>query len=206
MAQDFEDAPTGVSLLRLSAGGGLEAHAPGRPLPPVESWRPPFCGDIGLRIARDGSWSQHGAPILRPALVRLFSTILRRDGERYLLVTPVESVSVEVEDAPFVAVAMRVLDEDGAPAIEFTTNVGDRARAGPDHPIRFEKDARGGLKPYVLVRGALEALVARALVPELVALAETRRADGEESFGVFSDGAFFKIASAAEVAAIEAAD
>lgn len=163
------------------------AAGDGRSLPPVHLWNPPDCGDIGLRIARDGTWFYRGSPIERPALVRLFSTILRRDPEGHVLVTPAEKVSVEVEDAPFLAVSMR---REGD-ALVFRTNVGDEARAGKHHPLRFETGPNDGVKPYVLVRGGLWALVTRALVYDLVELAETRIEGGRRLTGVSSEGQFF---------------
>ncbi|WP_395666042.1 DUF1285 domain-containing protein [Methylocella sp.] len=188
----------------LSGEGAAAPPARPRPPPPVESWNPPYCGDVGFAISRDGRWSYGGSPITRPALARLFSTILRKDPDRYLLVTPAESVLVTVEDAPFFAGEMRVLDEDGGRTLEFTTTMGDRVKAGPDRPIRFETGDDGGLKPYVLTRGALWALVSRALVPDLVALCERRAHDGEDWLGLASGGAFFPLARAAEVDALGA--
>nr|WP_244406212.1 DUF1285 domain-containing protein [Methylocella silvestris] len=176
-----------------------------KPLPPVESWNTPFCGDIDMRIARDGSWIYQGAPMTRPALVRLFSTILRKDRERFVLVTPAECVGITVEDAPFIAVEMTPVEENGARSLRFLTNVGDSVTADSSHPLRFERGVADGLKPYVFVRGGLWALVARTLVADLVALGETRDHAGRESFGVASGGAFFPIADASELAAIEAA-
>ncbi|MGH8515478.1 MAG: DUF1285 domain-containing protein, partial [Gammaproteobacteria bacterium] len=120
-----------------------------RPLPPVEQWNPPFCGDIDMKIARDGTWFYGGTPIRRPALVRLFSTILRKDHEGYVLVTPVEKVGITVEDAPFLAVKMTATQQGADQVLWFLTNVGDWVEAGTLHPIRFEKGACDGIKPYV---------------------------------------------------------
>jgi hypothetical protein len=164
-----------------------KAAGTGRGLPPVHLWNPPHCGDIGLKIARDGTWLYQGSPITRAPLVRLFSTILRRDPEGHVLVTPAEKVSVEVEDAPFLAVSMRSEGE----TLVFTTNVGDEVAAGGDHPLRFEKGAADGVKPYVLVRGDLWALVTRALVYDLVEIAQTREVGGRKQTGVSSQGQFF---------------
>nr|WP_245412065.1 DUF1285 domain-containing protein [Methylocella silvestris] len=176
-----------------------------KPLPPVESWDTPFCGDIDMRIARDGSWIYQGSPIARPALVRLFSTILRKDPERFVLVTPAECVGITVEDAPFIAVEMTLVEENGARSLHLRTNVGDFVTIDSNHPLRFERGVADGLKPYVLVRGGLWALVARTLVADLVALGEIRGHAGRESFGLASGGAFFPITDASELAAIEAA-
>lgn len=181
MADEVNATPEPDRLEALAKATG------GRGLPPVHLWNPPYCGDIGLKIARDGTWSYQGSPITRPALARLFSTILRRDPEGYMLVTPAEKVSVEVEDAPFLAVSMR----NEAETLVFTTNVGDEVAAGPDRPLRFETGAAEGLKPYVLVRGGLWALVTRALVFDLAGAATTRLVDGRLQTGVSSQGQFF---------------
>ncbi len=182
----------------------LERRFALRPVAPVERWNPPYCGEIGMRIARDGSWHYLGSPIRRPALVRLFSTILRKDPERYVLVTPAECVGISVEDAPFVSAEMETAGEGASRTLSFRTNVGDWTTADADHPLRFERDETGGVKPYVLVRGGLFALLTRALAIDLVALCETRPHEGEDKFGVVSAGAFFPLARADELADIEA--
>ncbi len=155
--------------------GGLAAMidaAAGLADAPVERWNPPYCGDIGLAILADGTWTYRGSPIERMAMVKLFARVLRRDEDgRHYLVTPVEKVDVAVADAPFLAVEMDVRGEGPAREILFRTNVDDVVAAGPVHPLRFEvAPVNGGLKPYVRVRGRLDALVARALVMDLVAL------------------------------------
>src|SRR5690606_10201505 len=122
-------------------------------------WNPPFCGDIGMKIARDGAWFYQGSPIGRLAMVKLFASILRKDADRHVLVTPAEMVSVEVEDAPFLAVEMRREDGPGGGEFVFRTNLDDETRVGPEKPLRFERSAADGIKPYVLVRGDLWALV-----------------------------------------------
>lgn len=185
--------PTRLQSLGEAARGAGTGRGPA----PVEKWNPPFCGDIDMRIARDGTWFYGGTPIGRPALVQLFSTILRKDPERYVLVTPVERVGIVVEDAPFLAVEMRVEGEGARRRIFLRTNVEEWVEAGPEHPLRFVHTAAEGLKPYVHVRGALEALVKRALVFDLAELAQTRVVDGVETIGVWSGGAFFAIGSAA---------
>ena len=174
-----------------------------RALPPVEQWNPPFCGDIDMRIARDGTWFYCGTPIGRPALVRLFSTILRKDRDGYVLVTPVERVGITVEDAPFLAVEMSVARQGADQVLRFRTNVEDWVEADAGHPIRFEKGAAGGIKPYIHVRGDLWALVTRALVLDLVQLGEKGEHDGARCFGVVSAGSFFPIANADEVESID---
>lgn len=164
--------------------------------PPVHLWNPPFCGDIDMRIARDGTWFYLGTPIGRPELVRLFSGIIRKDGADYFLVTPVEKVGITVDDAPFVAVDFtRCADE-----IEFVTNVGDRVVAGPDHPIRVVRDAETGEpSPYVLIRRNLEALIDRKSFYRLVDIGETTSVDGMDWFGVRSGDSFFPIIPSAEL-------
>ncbi|MEJ6404501.1 DUF1285 domain-containing protein [Yoonia sp. 2307UL14-13] len=165
-------------------------------LPPVHEWNPPHCGDLDMRIARDGTWYYQGTPIGRPGLVRLFSTILRKDEDDFVLVTPVEKVGITVDDAPFVAVDF---DQDGD-ALVFETNVGDYVSAGPDHPIRVERDAETGEpSPYVLVRANLEALIDRKSFYRLVEIGEEADHDGDRWFGVRSNGAFFPIIPAAEL-------
>jgi hypothetical protein len=194
---DISSPGPGSALARLTEALGSDARRKG-PLP-VERWNPPYCGAIDMRIAADGSWHYMGSPINRPALVKLFSTVLRKDPERYVLVTPVERVGIEVEDAPFLAVEMAMEGEGEERQIAFRTNVDDLVQAGPDHPLRFEQDVHGGLKPYVKVRGDLWALVTRALTLDLVALGEERDVDGAKLFGIAVKGAFFPMAPAAEL-------
>ncbi len=161
-----------------------------RGLPPLEKWNPPFCGDIDMQIRRDGTWFYEGTPIGRPGLVKLFSTILWREGDKYFLVTPVEKVGITVEDAPFVAVDFEVSGSDADQVLSFTTNLGDITRAGPDAPIRVERDSETGEpSPYVLVRRNLEALIDRKSFYRLVDLGVHH--DGW--FGVWSGGQFFGI-------------
>ncbi len=191
-------SPGGGAAERLAAAA---REAGGGRLPPVESWNPPFCGDIDMRIARDGAWYYMGTPIGRPALVRLFSTVLRKDPERYVLVTPVERVGITVEDVPFLAVAMRAEGEGEHSSLHFTTNLGDETVAGPEHPMRFARDAHGGYRPYVHVRGGLEARLTRALYYDLIALAGERWIDGTAMLTVSSGGAIFPIAPMAEMEA-----
>jgi hypothetical protein len=156
---------------------------------PVERWNPPYCGEIDMRIAADGTWFYRGSPIDREALVRLFASILRREPDgRHVLVTPAERVGIEVEDAPFLAVEVAAQGRGADRVLTFRTNVGDIAAAGPEHPMRFETEPEtGGLKPYIRIRGGLDALATRALVHELVGLAEEK--DGGP--GLWSGGLFF---------------
>lgn len=168
-------------------------QAPGRGLPPVHLWNPAHSGEIDIVIGKDGRWRHEGAPIGREAMVRLFSTILRKDPDGIWLVTPVEKLRITVEDAPFVAVRVdQVAGEDGRPSLRFLTNVGDEVEAGPDNPIRVETDAGGEPRPYVHVRRGLEALIARPVFYELVELATER--DGR--LGVASHGAWFELGPA----------
>lgn len=182
-----------------------EQKAGGKPsLPPVERWNPPFCGDLDMEIRADGTWFYMGTPIGREALVRLFSTVLRKDGDgKTYLVTPVEKVGIRVEDAPFLAVEMRCEQQEGETFIMFRTNVGDLVSVDAQHPLRFEVVGdKKQLKPYVLVRGRLEALVSRAVMYELVELGEVVMMDGVETFAVRSGGVTFPIMPAAELDAL----
>lgn len=167
-------------------------------LPPVHLWNPPFCGDLDMRIARDGSWFYQGTPITRPAMVRLFSTVIRRDGDDYFLVTPAEKVGITVDDAPFVAVELIVEGSGEAQVLHFVTNIGDETEAGEAHPIRVEINPETQEPaPYVHVRANLEALIHRNVFYQLVELAEPREMDGTQWLGVWSHGEFFPIGPAA---------
>ena len=173
-------------------------------LPPVERWHPEFCGELDMEIRADGSWYYMGTPVTRPALVRLFSTVLRKDedGTTYL-VTPVEKVAIRVEDAPFTAVEMTAHLRDGERILTFRTNVGDVVEAGPDHPLRFEVTGKNdALKPYLHVRGRLEALLTRALTYDLVELGQSLDIDGVETFSIRSGGAVFAIMPADRLEAL----
>ncbi|MCS6624325.1 DUF1285 domain-containing protein [Roseibacterium beibuensis] len=168
-------------------------------LPPVDQWDPPFCGDLDMEIKRDGTWFYEGTPIGRKPLVRLFSTILKREGDAYFLVTPVEKVGIRVEDAPFVAVDFEAAGEGPAQVITFKTNVGDTVIAGRENAIRVVRDANGEPSPYVHVRAGLEALIDRKSFYRLVDLGEAHEVEGEDWFGVWSTGEFFKIIPVAEL-------
>ena len=158
--------------------------------PPVHLWNPPFCGDLDMRIARDGTWFYEGTPIGRQPLVRLFASILKIEDGKYFLVTPVEKVGITVDDAPFVAVDFEATDG----ALEFVTNVGDQVVAGPDHPIRVERDGPDGEPaPYIHIRRGLEALIDRKSFYRLVDLGEHQDHDGARWFGVTSGESFFPI-------------
>jgi hypothetical protein len=170
----------------------------GEGLPPVERWDPPYCGDIGMKIASDGTWFYQGSPIGRKPLVKLFSRVLRKDDDgRHYLVTPVEKIDVAVADAPFLAVELDIAGPPESPTLIFRTNVDDIVRCGPDNPLRFVVEAvSGGLKPYLLVRGRLEALVTRALYYDLVEMATIKTTDNGEELGLQSGGVFFSMAPA----------
>ena len=166
-------------------------------LPPVEKWNPPFCGDLDMRIAADGSWFYLGTPIGRPGLVRLFSTILRREADgSYVLVTPVEKVGIKVDDVPFIAVRVDASGEGQAQTLQFTTNVGDSVTAGSAHKMRVEfRGPEREPRPYLHVRGALEARIARPVFYELVNLSQERALPVGRELGVWSGAEFFSLGS-----------
>jgi uncharacterized protein len=186
-------APEGALRGLGEAAGRLRGQGP----PP--SWNPPDCGDIDMRIAADGTWFYCGSPIGRAPLVQLFASVLRKEGERHVLVTPVEKIGIKVDDAPFLAVEMRVGNETDEPRLTFRTNVEDLVTVDGEHPLRFESGASEGVKPYVKVRGDLWALVKRALFYDLVALGRTERIADEDWFGVRSSGIFFPMRPAREI-------
>ena len=161
-----------------------------RRLPPVERWNPARCGDSGMRIARDGTWYHEGAPITRPAMVRLFSTVLRREPDgRHVLVTPAEKLDIAVESTAFRAVEMHSEGEGRDRRIVFRLDSGDALILGPDHPLRIEPTDHGP-SPRVLVRHGLEAELTRPVYYELAELGLTEAADPP---GVWSDGVFFAL-------------
>ena len=172
----------------------VKAAGPGTGPRPVETWDPPHCGDIGLKILGDGVWLYQGSPIGRMPIVKLFASILRKDADgKTYLVTPAEKVDVSVADAPFLAVEMAVTGEGAAQNLTFRTNVDDVVRVGADHPLRFvRQEPDGGMKPYVLVRGRLEALVTRAVYADLVGLAVSH--DASASVGVWSGCVWWEMA------------
>ena len=181
------DPPADLAGLSLAEIARLAEE---KKLPPVERWNPTHCGVSGMRIARDGTWFHEGSPIGRQAMVRLFSTILRRESDgSYVLVTPVEKLDIEVEDAPFVAVEVKSEGEVDTRTLAFRLNTGDLVVAGPDNPLRFE-EKEDGPHPYLAVRAGLEALVARSVYYELANIA---LAEAAEPAGLWSNGAFFAI-------------
>jgi hypothetical protein len=195
MAKERQRPETGLDAI---AGAARQAGVKG--MPPVHLWNPPFCGDLDMRIASDGTWYYLKTPIGRPALVKLFASVLKREGDRYFLVTPVEKCGIAVDDAPFLAVELRVerpADASLAQLLHFRTNVDDWIACGPEHPLRFEPEpATGGLKPYLHVRRNLWAKVTRALFYDLVELGEEREVDGVTMFGVASANEFYAMAPA----------
>lgn len=165
--------------------------AAGRKLPPVEKWNPAHCGDIDIRIARDGTWFHEGTPVGRHELVRLFSTILRKDPDGFHLVTPGEKMRIVVEDAPFMAVLLRAEGAGSNQRLIFTTNVGDETVAGADNPIRVETNPyTDEPAPYVHVRRGLEARISRAVFYQLADMAVP---DENGMLGVWSGGVFFPL-------------
>jgi hypothetical protein len=180
--------------LGLDAITGALAEA-GRRLPPVELWDPPFCGNLDMRIAADGTWYYLKTPIGRPALVKLFASVLKREGDDYFLVTPAEKCGIHVEDAPFVAVELKMTDGDAGKVLNFRTNVDEWIACGSGHELRFDPEpGTGGLKPYLHVRRGLWAKITRSLFFDLVALGEEREIADEAMFGVTSMGVFFPMA------------
>lgn len=172
-----------------------------RPLPPVHLWNPPFCGDLPMVIKRDGTWLYQGSPIGRKRMVQLFSSILRHDEDgRYYLVTPAEKCGIVVEDAPFIAVEVKVEGKDRHQILSFRTHVDDWVVADLGHPIRVDIDPENDRPaPYILIRGRLEALINRAVYYELVELGTVEKSRGEPMFGVWSSGQFFAFAPADHV-------
>lgn len=209
MSEHFEHREQG--LADATEARGLEAlisraARAGKGAAPVERWNPDFCGDLDMEIKADGTWFYLGTPIGRMPLVQLFSSVLRKDADgRTYLVTPVERVGIRVADAPFIAVEMDVSGSGDQQVITFRTNVGDVVEAGPERPLRFvDENETGGLKPYVLVRGRLEALVARPVMYELVEHAEEIEIDGMTMFAVRSRGAVFAIMPADQLKRLSA--
>jgi len=179
---------------------GLASMRDSRGPAPVHLWNPPYCGEIDMRIARDGTWFYNGSPIGRAPLVKLFSSVLRKDPERFVLVTPVERVGIIVDDAPFLGVELLREGEGERQVLRLRTNVDDWVEISAQNPLKFLPGDSGGLKPYALVRGELWALVKRALFYDMVAWGESRAVAGEEMFGVTSNGAFFAMAPMRDLA------
>jgi hypothetical protein len=199
MANQGRKPDQGLEGLTAAARDAADASATGKGLPPVHLWNPPFCGDLDMRIASDGTWYYMGTPIGRAALVRLFSTILKREDDKHFLVTPVEKVGIRVDDAPFLAVEMQKEHDGSGRLLRFRTNVDDWIVCDQAHRLRFEASAEGGLTPYLHVRADLWAKVTRALYYDLVDMGEERMVDGHPMFGVASAGEFFAMAGAEQV-------
>jgi hypothetical protein len=193
MANQGQDANRSLEGLTTAA---TNASGAAKGLPPVHLWNPPFCGDLDMRIASDGSWFYLGTPIGRPALVRLFSTVLKREDGKYFLVTPVEKVGIRVDDAPFLAVEMTTEATPHGTRLRFRTNVDDWVECDAAHRLRFEPSAEGGLTPYLHVRADLWAKLTRTLYYDLVDIAVERMVDGRAMFGVASGDEFFAMADA----------
>ena len=180
----------GIAAALKKAGGGA----------PVHLWNPPYCGDLDIRIAADGTWFYMKTPIGRMPLVKLFSSVIKREEGRYFLVTPVEKIGITVDDAPFAAVEMRVDGEGRDRRIAFRTQVEDWIEVGKDHPLRFEKEeGTDGVKPYVLVRRDLWARVSRALFNDLASLGEIERQGDRDWFGLYVAGTFYPMVDAVEI-------
>ena len=210
-APDTPPVPLATPSNAPAASGRLEAlmaaarAGGGKGPAPVELWNPPDCGDMDMVIRADGTWTYMGTPITRPALVKLFASVLAREGERFVLKTPVEKVGIRVEDAPFLAVDLAVeadATEGHAPnsTLVFRTNLDDVVRCGPAHELRFARgDGVGEVVPYLHVRRGLEARLSRAVHLDLMDLGEVREEGGVPMFGVASGGLFFPILPAAEL-------
>ena len=195
---------SGEKLITPSAEGiatAVRSASKGRGLPPVHLWNPPFCGDLDIRIARDGTWFYLGTPIGRFELVKLFSSILKKENDKYYLVTPVEKVGITVDDAPFVGVDFNASHpHTDDQVLTFETHVGDSVIANTDNPIRVERDeTTGEPSPYIHIRAGLEALIDRKSFYRLVDLGVHRTVEGTDWFGVMSQGVFFSIIPSAEL-------
>jgi hypothetical protein len=199
MAKQGQIPPQNLDGLTAAARAAATAGAAGKGLPPVHLWNPPFCGDIDMRIAGDGTWFYMGTPIGRPALVRLFSTILKREDGKHFLVTPVEKVGICVDDAPFLAVEMLIEEDARGRRLNFRTNVDDWVACDAAHGLRFEAAPDGGLTPYLHVRADLWAKVTRPLYYDLVDIGEEQVVDGHPMFGIASAGQFFAMAGAEQM-------
>lgn len=162
---------------------------------PVHLWDPPCCGEMDMLIARDGSWIHEGKPIRRAAMVALFASVLKREGDEYYLVTPVEKVKIRVEDCPFVAQQMDASGQGESQRLTFKTNLGETAVADAEHPLSIDTDPETGEPhPRIHIRSGLDALINRAVFYRLVNLAESgETSDGESRMGVWSGGSFFPL-------------
>ncbi len=195
-SRDLSDPGAADSLAKAVAA----ARKGSKGLPPVHLWDPPYCGDLDIRIGRDGKWWYLGTPIGRLELVNLFASVLKLEDGKYFLVTPVEKIGITVDDAPFVAVDFEASGEGAAKVLTFETNVGDLTVAGPENPIRVVRDPETGEpSPYVHVRRGLEALIDRKSYYRLVDIGEHDEVGGERWFGLRSGGVFFPIIPSVEM-------
>jgi len=189
LSDSLSNPASGSSLIQ---NGGSSKFRPGLKQPPRD------LGDLDMRIARDGTWSYRGSPIGRPALVKLFASVLRREPDGcYWLVTPAERGRIEVEDVPFLAVALTVAGDGREQQLIFRTNLDDIVAAGPDHPLRVETAANGEPAPYILVRNRLEARITRPVFYDLVEVGREERVEDTPQFGVWSGGRFFRLGETA---------
>ncbi len=180
----------------FSAAAGAARKGP----PPVHLWNPAFCGDIDMKIARDGTWFYLGTPIGRAPMVKLFSSILKREDGRYFLVTPVEKVGITVEDAPLHAVDVEATGEGPAQVLRFFTRTEDEVEASAENPLRVERDAETGEpSPYVHIRRGLEARIDRKTFYRMIDLGCHEMVDGVSWFGLWSSGRFFAVIPSAEL-------
>ncbi len=188
------DIPTADNLAASAKKAG------GKGLPPVHLWDPPFCGDLDMRISRSGMWYYLGTPIGRQPLIKLFSSIIRKDGDKYYLVTPAEKVGIQVDDAPFVAVDFETEGSGRSQSVIFTTNVDEKVTASGEKPIRVEREPETGeVSPYVLVRSNLEALIDRKSFYRIVDICTHEHHGGESWFGLWSGGTFFPFIPSGEL-------
>ena len=160
---------------------------------PVHLWDPPFCGDMDMRIAADGQWFYRGSPLGRLAMVKLFASVLKREGDEYFLVTPVEKLRIQVDDCPFVATVMENSGKDEQQILRFTTNVGDTVTADADHPLQVDINAQGEPHPILEIRRGLKALVNRNVFYRLVDMAQQGPDGDKQQLGVYSSGRFFSL-------------
>lgn len=202
--QDADGQTPDITAENEGAAGQSRSIRSPRPAP-VHLWNPDYCGEIGLKIASDGTWFYQNSPIGRKALVKLFASVLRKDEDgRHYLVTPVEKIGIEVEDAPFMAISLVFKGEGEDQRLTVTTNMDDEVLIDGDHPLRFERDeVSDGMKPYILVRGRLEALLVRSYYYDLIDHGVVREMGGEDYFGIWSAGQFFTICKAEELSAEE---
>ncbi len=197
--QDQMTTPPGLPPTADTLAAAASAATAKGP-PPVHLWNPPFCGDIDMRIARDGTWFYLGTPIGRAPLVKLFSSILKREGDSYFLVTPVEKVGIRVDDAPLLAVDVEATGQGRDQCLTFTTKTDDLATAGPDHPLRITRAAKTGEPaPYILIRRNLEALIDRKSFYRLIELGCHEDHGGQKWFGLWSSGQFFPVIPSSEL-------